>query len=540
MPNLTIYLLRDVVKKPSDALAQLADHHVIVEGDKQLGDLYVAPRPEKSPDWANLFSDYVDINKLGKVRSTGALLVVRVKERFFAVTFGQGRFILSQDAIEERFGLLVTLNSLESDALRSVDKRTFDAVDQNSRVQVGRTSGAPEFGIDIERDLIKGIVGYPKDSARLGRRLAGTDSLTVAMDIKLTGLKPLLRRYLKAFQSTAYKTHFSWIDQIHQVRKNGHLADTLNGLLIAKLNMAKAERGLVDGCWLAVPDVLDWSAIAGFRFSQSSREGMLTDMHLPGFMDSLRDDDVMSIDLLKLRSAFAVNDDHHEVQHWSIYKCIHCELEYQERSYLLSGGQWFEVNKGFVQTVDEFFNGLPNYDGPLLKYGHDNEAAYNSALVSSNPKKWAPMDAKPIAVGGIYDKVEFCDVYGIHREFLHVKRYGGSNVLGHLFNQGLVSGQLLRDHKDYVKLANKWLPESHKLEDGSKIPRDVSGFKIIFAIISQSSEPKLHIPFFARVALKNVHKQLESIGFTSIMLAKISCEPGFEKLVKLKAGKDKL
>lgn len=540
MPNLTIYLLRDVVHTPADALAQHAEHHVIAEGEKRLGDLYVAPRPEKSPAWASLFVDYVDIHKLGKVRSTGALLIVRVKGRFFAITFGQGRFILSQDVIEERFGLLVTLNSLESDALRSVDKRTFDAVDQNSRVQVGQTSGAPEFGIDIERDLIKGIVGYPKDAARLGRRLAGTDSLTVSMNVSLSGLKPLLRRYLKAFQSTAYKTHFSWIDQIHQVRKKGHLADTLNSLLIEKLNLARAAGGLVDGCWMAVPDVLDWAAIAGFRFSQKTKDGMMTDMHLPGFVDSLKEDDVLSIELLKMRSAYAVNDDHYEVQHWSVYKCIHCELDHEERSYLLSGGQWFEVNKGFVQTVDAFFSGLPKYVEPLLEYKHENEGAYNKALVASNPVKWAPMDAKPIAVGGIYDKVEFCDAYGIDQEMLHVKRYGGPNVLGHLFNQGLVSGQLLRDHKDYVKLTNKYLPNSHKLEDDGKIPRDVSAFKIIFAIISQSDKPELHVPFFARVALKNVHKQLESIGFTNILLAKISCEPGFKKLLKLKPAKNKL
>jgi hypothetical protein len=72
---------------------------------------------------------------------------------------------LDQDKIEERFGLLATLNSLEADALRSIDKRTFDAVDQNSRVQVGLTSAAADFGIDIERDLIKGIVGYALSDA---------------------------------------------------------------------------------------------------------------------------------------------------------------------------------------------------------------------------------------------------------------------------------------------------------------------------------------------------------------------------------------
>lgn len=537
MPNLTIYLLRDVVHKPVDALAQHAEHYTLADGPKHIGDLYVAPRPEKSPSWASLFTGYVDINQLGKVRSTGALLVIRVKGRFFAITFGQGRFILAQEAIEERFGLLVTLNSLEADALRSVDKRTFDTVDQNSRVQVGQTSAAPEFGIDIERDLIKGIVGYPKDPKQLGRRLAGSDSLTVSMDITLDGLKPLLRRYLKAFESTAYKTHFSWIDHIHQIRKKGHLADVLNGLLIAKLELARANKGLVAGCWMAVPDVLDWSAVAGFRFSQKTKDGMMSDLHLPGFMNSLRSDDLLSIELLKARYAYAVNDDHAELQHWSVYKCLHCELDHEGKSYLLSGGQWFEINKDFVMAIDEFYAAMPKYSEPLLEYNHDNEGSYNKALAASNPSKWAPMDAKQIPVGGIYDKVEFCDVYGNGGEILHIKRYGGSNLLGHLFNQGLVSGELLRDHKQYLKLVNKHLPESHIIEGDEKTPRDVSGFKIIFAIISQSDEAELHIPFFARVALKNVHKRLESIGFVNVLIARISCNPDLKTLIKLKATK---
>ncbi|NUO76878.1 MAG: TIGR04141 family sporadically distributed protein [Lysobacter sp.] len=537
MPSLTIYLLRGAVKKPVDALAQHADHHVIADGDKHVGDLYVAPKPEKSPSWAPLFAGYVDLNKLGKIRSTGALLVVKVKGRLFAISFGQGRFILSQEAIEERFGLLVTLNSLEADALRSVDKRTFDAVDQNSRVQVGQTSAAPEFGIDIERDLIKGIVGYPPLSAGLGRRLAGSDALTVSMDIELSGLKPLLRRYLKAFESKAYLEHFSWIDQIHQVRKKGDLANTLNSLLIEKLEHARANGGLVSGCWMAVPDVLNWSAVAGFRFSQRVKDGMMADMHLPGFMNSLKGDDILSIELLKMRHAYAVNDDHHELEHWSVYKCLHCELDHDGRSYLLSGGQWFEVNKDFVESIDQFYDSIPGYPEPLLVYNHHDEASYNKALVASNPSRWALMDAKPIAVGGIYDKVEFCDVYGVDRELLHIKRYGGSNVLGHLFNQGLVSGELLREHKGYAELVNKYLPGSHALSKDEDTPRDVSKFRIVFGIVSQSDEAKVHVPFFARVALKNVYKRLESIGFTSIALAKISCEPGLKKLVKLKAKK---
>ena len=536
MPNLTIHLLRTNVQHHYDAVGLEAKHLSIDEGERHVGDLYVAPKPEKSPAWAGIFKDYVDdIRDLGTVKSTGAVLIVKAKHRHFALTFGQGRFILNQDMIEERFGLLATLNSLEANALRSIDKRTFDAVDQNSRVQVGLTSSASDFGVDIERDLIKGIVGYPKSADLLGRRMSGSDALTVSREINLGTIRKALAAYLRAYESEAYKNHFAWIDQIHQVRKKGHLAAVLDELLLAKLAAIKAQGGKGGDCWLAAPDVLDWDVVEGFRYTQSKGDGYQTDMHLLGFFATV-EDVALSVELLKMRHVYAVNADHLEVKHWTVYKCIHCEVEHEGKTYLLSGGQWFEIKKDFVDTVNEFFDAIPVFELPLPDYHHAKEADYNAELCGSHQCYWTLMDLKQIKVGGVYDKVEFCDAYGSGMEMLHVKHYGGSNLLGHLFNQGLISGELLREHGDYVKQVNKVLPKEFLLDD-SDVPRDVAGYTIVFGIISQSDEQKLRIPFFARVALKNVCRRLESIGYKKICIAKISVEQGYREVTKLPPGR---
>ncbi len=519
-----------------DAVGLEAKHLPIDEGERHLGDLYVAAKPEKSPAWAGIFRDYVDdIRDLGTVKSTGAVLIVKAKGRFFALTFGQGRFILNQDMIEERFGLLATLNSLEANALRSIDKRTFDAVDQNSRVQVGLTSSASDFGVNIERDLIKGIVGYPKRPELLGRRMSGSDALTVSREINLGMIHKALAAYLRAYESEAYKEHFAWIDQIHQVRKKGNLAAELDELLIEKLEVIRAQGGKGGDCWLAAPDVLDWDEVEGFRYSQSKGEGYQTDMHLLGFFATV-EDVALSVELLKMRHLYAVNADHLEVRRWTVYKCVHCEVEHKGKTYLLSGGQWFEIKKDFVETVNEFFNAMPVFGVQLPVYQHAKEADYNAELCGAQQHYWTLMDLKQIKVGGVYDKVEFCDAYGSGMEMLHVKHYGGSNLLGHLFNQGLISGELLREHYDYVKQVNKALPKEFMLDD-SNVPRDVADYTIVFAIISQSDEPKLRIPFFARVALKNVCRRLESIGYKKIFIAKISVDQGYKKAIKLPPGK---
>ena len=531
--SITVYLLRECVKTPEDAVVNAVDRHVISRGDSIYGVLFTRKNPPKPPKWAKLSDGYVDIRKLGAVQSTSAAFVVKVDNRFFAITFGQGRFILKPEAFEERFGLLVTLNSVPANALRSIDKRTF-VDDQNSRVQTSQAAVALEFGINIERDLIRGIVGRP-DRTELGRKLAGADALTVTIDVDITKLRPLLRRYLKAFESKGYQTIFPWVDQVRQLRPKGELAQTLNDKLVEKLQIAWANKGIVDDCWLAVPDIIDWSIVNGFKFTHSKNEGVASDLHLPGLVRQFPDEHP-SIEFLRLHHAMSVNDDEQPVDRWPIYRCIHCEIDLDGKSYVLSAGHWFEIAKDFVQSVSDYIADIPHFEQALPVYNHDSEDHYNRELVAHSAGRWDLMDKKLLAVGGIYDKVEFCDAYGQH-VLLHIKHYGSSSVLGHLFNQGLISGELLKAHEPYVGLVNEKLSNPHKLALPDAVPRDVKEYSVVFAIISQSQKPGLHLPFFAKVVLKSVCTRLRELGFGAVMVAKISCDENFVKKVKLAPGK---
>lgn len=534
MHNLTIYLLLPKYKDARDAIVQGSKHFEISDAKGHIGELFVKPGPPKPPKWAAFFSGFVDAKSLGSTQNTSALLVVAAKGRQFAIAFGQGRFLLDPESYEERFGLLVTLNSVPAGSLRSIDKHTFDAADQNSRVQANKLSTAFEFGIDVQRDLVRGIVGYPKDVG-LGRRLAGADALTVTTEVPIPKLKRLLGRLLDKFESSDYQDQFAWIDHIHRLRPKGLKATELDQQLIAKLEASRSTNGVIDGCWLSIPEVIEWSRVDGFKFSMKTTDGVDSDLHLPGFIRTLKKDDVLSIAFLKRRPAFAVNGEESVEYKWSVYKCLHCEISDSDGSYILSAGNWFEIEKSFVDDMASFFEHFPRYGEPLMEYNHASESEYNSKLSELSDGRLVLMDAKPIMVGGIYDKVEFCDVYSNQHELLHIKRYGNSNVLGHLFNQGLVSGELLRQHGPYPKLVNEKLPDSHHLDPDDTVPRNVDGFTIVFGIISQSTKP-LHLPFFAIVSLRNVYTRLTNIGFKSIYMAKIDSNPAV-KVIRVAAPK---
>lgn len=521
MRALTIYLLRESIATPEDAIAGAIRPEEVRAGTSLYGKIFVKAGRKKPPKWAPLFSPFVDEGSLGSVQSTAAAFITEAGGRLFALTFGQGRHLLHPDSYEERFGLVVTLNSIEYDALRSVDKRAL-LDDQNSRVQSSQAAAAPSFGLDIERDLVRGIVGKPTDPA-LGSRMSGADALTVATDVDIPGLRRLLRRYLRQYESKDYLDAFPWVDQVRQLIPKGATAQRLDEMLLEKLQIAWQNRGIVEGCWLSIPDIVDWNAVHGFKFTRQMRDGVLTDLHLPGAVLAHPDAD-LSIEFLKRHYAFSVNEEEQVVDKWPLYRCLHCEIALDGTTYILSSGRWFEVDTDFVKAVEEAFAAIPHYAEAFPIYNDTSENAYNERVARDSAGRWCLMDRKLLKVGGVHDKVEFCDLFG-RGDIVHVKHYGSSAVLGHLFNQGMVSGELLRSQKGYLELANAQLSGDHQIElRGDELGiRDVSGLNVVFAVISQSLKDGLHLPFFAKVILKSVNARLIGLGFKGVQVCKISC-----------------
>jgi len=89
----------------------------------------------------------------GTNSSIGAALLVNVRSKYFALTFGTGRSLLVPDCWEEKFGLKVTLNSVGEDTLRSMEKDSLDPLLRHTQEQTSRDANAREFGFDIEHFL---------------------------------------------------------------------------------------------------------------------------------------------------------------------------------------------------------------------------------------------------------------------------------------------------------------------------------------------------------------------------------------------------
>jgi len=503
---LSIFLAKDGIASIEDLLDDSRDPlRTSIEVGSISGTLFTTSTDPHPPRWASFFKDAVDTSPLLlQTASASALLVLPVKDRLFAITFGYGRHLLNPLAIEARFGLRTTLNSVPIDGIRSIDKKAFEGISTHTREQASKDTEIGDFGLDVERDILRAIVGTPSD-ASLGTRLAGMDGLTATCKVTLDSLPELLARYLAKNTEETYKKRFGWIDKIIEVRDK-QLRARLDDELLRLLRAGGEPRP-----WLAVPDLISWSDVAGFRYSKAKSADTFPDLHLNDYLAN-RDVDQITTDNLRTHRAYAMSaTTDNDFDRWPVYRCLYAEVEISGATYLLNNGEWYQVNKDFVTSVNDSVRAIGTTDLALIDCNKgEKEPDYNRRLAASIVGGYC-MDQKLIYYGGGKSSVEFCDVYSPDRKLIHVKRYGGSSVLSHLFSQGVVSATAFVRDEAFRKEVNKLLPSKLKLKNTKKRP-NAAEYEIAYMVTSRSPRP-LWLPFFSRLSLRNAQMQLASFDY---------------------------
>ena len=515
--DLNIYLLRDGVEDHRTALTSIKNlrEEPINIGGKPFGVVYVKRSYSNAPKWARFFSDHLSANAFGKNTSTGALFMVEAAGRHFAICFGQGRHSLDSQYVETNFGLMVALNCVDPASLRSIDKASFETQPRHSREQAGRATELQSFGVDVERDLLRAVTGKPIDES-LGERISGMDSVKLSLEIDASGVKPLLRRLLTEFESTSYrKKGFAFIDHIREVKDPGVL-----GVLERRL-IERIRDGQLEKIWMAVPELVDWDRAVGFKYSLSLSAPRVYDVRVPDFLEYLGEVELSKEALLR-RKVYCVDADDQPIFDRPAYFFFYAEITANGKTYLLNNGKWYAIDGDFVGEINEYYDNVPRYTRPLPPYElrDKSEGDYNKRVADSDGNEFALLDKQNISVAAAVSPVEPCDLYRRKNEFIHVKRYGGSSLFSHLFNQGLVSAELFKRERRFRELLNERLPRPHRLGNPTGVPGP-NEFKVVYAIVSEAHGDDLSIPFFSRISLRHAAIRLTGMGY-SVELAKIS------------------
>ncbi|HEU4713658.1 MAG TPA: TIGR04141 family sporadically distributed protein [Pyrinomonadaceae bacterium] len=522
--SLTIHLSKEN-QTPDSLIEQAAGVKTksVIVGRRRHCPLIIKPSAAKSPSWANFFAPYVKPDEFGFVSSASAVLLVPVNERWAALTFGQGRHLLQMQNFEDRFGLRVVLNCIDKDKIKVIDRQTFDAIASHKLEQASQEANAREFGFDFERDILRAVTGTPLH-IEFGKRISGMESLNTLIQTDLKELNTLLEKFHDKFFEDSYRKDFEWVDQIGAVTDSA-LESELNEALLDLI----WHRKLNDRCWLAVPDIIDWLQVDGFRYSTSNRQPKHHDLDLSKFLETFDDFQDLSEDRLKNRYIYCMDADDQIVKRWSAFNCLYCEIDYDRLAYVLNAGKWYVLDNDFVKKVNCSFDTIRRYPGSFADYDDDTEGKYNERLVAESNGDYHLMDRNLTYRGG---PIEFCDVFSKSKELIHIKRDGGSATLSHLFYQGTTSAEFFQIDPEYRKLIWDKLPKAFQTFKPDDRPKS-QDFHVVFGIVT--NKKALRLPFFSRVGVRHAVSRLQAFGYR-VSLARIGITDARSKLQRYRSA----
>jgi uncharacterized protein (TIGR04141 family) len=376
----------------------------------------------------------------------------------------------------------------------------------HTRRDVSRESPFSAFALDVSRDLLRAVTGTPTDTA-LAHRMTGADSLGIETRAQIPELPALLANFLLAYEDTAYKTNFEFIDHLRPEKNPARIRE-LDTKLVEAL-----ESGEITDAHLAAPETLDWVELDGFRFSSAAdAEQRDSDPRISTYRERHPDGEV---DLATLKSdrLIALRSDGQVLAEWPVYRCLVYQLESAEYLYVLTGGQWFRVDLDYKSRIYtrvaalERLTGLPDADAGTTERAYNEKAAGALGALC--------LDGKLIQDTGP-DKMELCDILTPDGGLIHVKHRGSSSTLSHLFSQGVNSAERLLLDQDFRSKARSLAAGvDYAYSEVLPIDRpDSTQHSVSFVVITRSDrDTPLTLPFFSVVSLAAAAAHLEAYGF---------------------------
>jgi len=474
-----------------------------------------------APKWSR-FLDLTTEEKAQLHNSTAyGLVFVQASGRWFAVSFGLGHVKLDPDAFEQDFGLRVVLNTVDPDKLRSADIRTPDENTTSRRTQTARRSDQTAFSIDIERDIVRGLAGEPKNSA-FASRVAGSDGLSITKEMEVSDLPQVCADAFAAFGKTDYKTNFAWIDQIKHVRDKT-LIEQLDNTLVAALNTALSA-AIPDTLHLAYPVIYDPEKARHIRYKGFNGSNIHTDLEISGYVADLKEKGITAFlqEHLAGHKVHECNDEgKDDGQSWRIKECLVFDTDLNSEKYVLSADRWYRIDKTLAAEVEAFFAGVTAHTMPPA-HANDNEETYNKRVATGGHGLLC-LDRKLVKPTGASYPIETCDFLSDQRALIHVKDQTSSSRLSHLFNQGTVSARVLKVDGLFrnalratitTEQAALGLTGYDALIADATTPFKESDYLVVYAVLcSGAGTGANRLPFFSLVTFRQAANELRALGF---------------------------
>lgn len=518
----TYYLFNENVKDFSDIIVAKKinedNNYIELKPKRAFSDfecrVYIQKNKTRQPKWIKFLEEDLEIPNKEEIKNTVNSFVILIKilsdknPRFFAVTGGFGFTAINRNNLEGNFGLRVALNAINKSELKALDVRNIDLKTKQKRVMINKGSELGEFELDFDQDLIN-LVSGKSVSEEIGTTIKGsTASLNLNSDITFSKLGEKCKQILGIYLSDDYKENFGFIDNVKSLKDQDTISNLNNNLFEALSNRE------TDRISLAYPDMIEYEKCSSYtiqigRCKIETEELVLNDLY--NLLDKI---DFDSPDKIKKIKVIGFDEAGMAVTHAvTLNHFIVFETELENRTYIFSLNNWYQIDKDYFETIQKEIMNIPIFEEEefltVMQEG-ESEGDYNKRQDDSF---FLCLDKDNFQIQNSRSKIEICDLLSRELHFVCVKKDTRSATLSHLFSQGSVSMQLLRDSLKYmekvVEKYNEKFPESSLERNNFPYNR----CKLIYGIsTSKPGDIREVLPFFSKVNLLHHEKLVNRLG----------------------------
>lgn len=525
-----------LTENATDRLAHPSSQILDPEGFADRSRLIVLSGTPAVPKWLMDLQSKFDVREV-RSSSMCSILMFETERRVFVVTFGHGWMYLKNSALEPDFGLKVSLNALDENLLRRVERANLgDALRGVSLSPFHRDFRS--FGLDDALDLIRKVSGSTREAASADV-MAGSQSLKLSGEISLDDLPSLARESLQFLRSTSYRsTGFHIIDYVRPIT-DPTLTDELGEIAATSIRMQE------NNFELGLPETNEDEGV-GYKFTGPRLRGYFPDLTLRNYVSALgnRLEDLNTQVLRSHNIAAIYEDGVRPPRKWPIWSALVGSVVHDGTRYAINEGCWYAIEEQFRKSIEEAFSEVVTdweNDPPrplVRRYNHNGsgifqtEAEYNIQLCRD--RGYVLMDRQLIRLQGMQaGGFEACDALDVDgKRFIHVKRSSRrSSVLSHFFKQGSNSGQ------QFKKFKATWSNLAERVEGvagrqgrenlSEAISDDSRKWSVEYWIIDVPRQSgKFNIPFFSKITLRDEVRNLRAMDYeVRIRFIPIELEP---------------
>jgi len=522
--NLTIYLLRESVSDFANViLARYTNAGGYVEA-KPIAELpfpcraWLQQNKAKPPRWLEWLSTAFDLEEADLVnQSSSFVLILEAVGRLFAVTFGYGFSVIDRTLVEPDFGLKVTLNAVNPQALDTIDTRTLDRVTKQTRTHLNVGRPVEEFGIEPDLDWLRSVRGTARGEQIAGK-VQGTDAVRIRWNDSLENLGNCCQTLLDLYQSDDYKRHFGFVDQLRPLPTADPLVASLEQKVLELIEQRDRE-------WLTVahPDVPSPDTETFKIGCGNIKRENIDELDLDTVFGFLGEYKQTYGELPNLQKTYVIAlDAQGEVrsQKTALWKYLVAHIEHGGHVYVLSLGQWFRIDKDYLSELRKKAAAIQDvtddFKCPPWRKG-TSEKDYNNQV--ANTHGWLLLDRQMFTFGDAANKIECADLLTPRLDFVHVKSMTSSATMSHLFAQGTVSARLFRTQPEY----REKVATAYREKYGNEFDTN-SRSRVVYAIGTPKEGPIAKNLFFFSLVNLVQHKEMLDLMGLPVAVCRIKCE----------------